>query len=71
MLPVQPLFKDLYHERWGDPDNPEPVNEPTRRLFSVRRMTDLPAALASLFHRQSPSRPSAWSFTLPIDRRLR
>lgn len=65
MVPISSLFKDLYEDCWGNPRNNHPAREVERgkRLFVllpfIRRFT------------RSRKHPDAWSFTIPIDRRLR
>lgn len=65
MIPISSLFKDLYEDRWGNPPNSHPAEEAERgkRLFVV-----LPFVRRST---SSHKGPDAWSFTIPIDRRLR
>jgi len=65
MLPVSSLFKDLYEDRWGIPRNRQLVEEAERgkRLFVL-----LPFIRRFTCNRKYPD---AWSFTIPIDRRLR
>ncbi|QWW66863.1 hypothetical protein [Rhizobium sp. WYJ-E13] len=65
MLPISSLFKDLYEDRWGIPRNRQLAEEAERGkrllvlLLFIRRFT---------CNRKDPD---AWSFTIPIDRRLR
>lgn len=64
MIPISSLFKDLYEDRWGNPRNNQPAEEAERgkRLF----------VLLPFMHRFiSRKGPDAWSFTIPVDRRLR
>jgi len=56
MIPIACLFKDIYNDRWGDPRYPTPGDPP---------------ACAGPLPRLRVRRPSAWSLTIPIDRRLR
>ncbi len=68
MSSISRLYADLYIERFGDPDDPEP--EVPRQLplgsdgFALR-------ILGIIFRRRLRKRATAWSFTLPIDRRFR
>ncbi|MBW9065730.1 hypothetical protein JNB71_20710 [Rhizobium herbae] len=55
MIPIACLFKDLYNDRWGNPRYPNPGD--------ARACAGPPRLRAR--------RPSAWSLTIPIDRRLR
>ena len=68
MSSISRLYADLYIERFGDPDDPEPeeARQPTvaPEGFAVR-------VLQAIFRRRVRKRASAWSFTLPIDRRFR
>lgn len=67
MLPIFLLYKDIYDERWGDLQDSGPAVEskpcprPSRWGLPV---------LAGIFRRRR-KRVTAWSFTLPIDRRWR
>jgi hypothetical protein len=65
MIPISSLFKDLYEDRWGNPRNSQPAEEAERgkRLFVL-----LPFTRRFISNRK---RPDAWSFTIPVDRRLR
>lgn len=60
------LFKDLYNDRWGDPENPDAV-EPCRtadRDGGTARTVF--ARLRRLFGHGRKG-PSAWSFTIPSE----
>lgn len=65
MIPISSLFKDIYEDRWGNPRNGQPAEEAERgkRLFVL-----LPFMRRFIGNRKGPD---AWSFTIPIDRRLR
>jgi hypothetical protein len=73
MLQTNHLFKDLYDERWGDPLDPNPAGQHAANGAGHRetRLFSLPGSLTWLLPRTNPPRPNAWSFTIPIDRRLR
>jgi hypothetical protein len=73
MFQTNDLFKDLYNERWGDPRDPNPVDERAAAIAGYRdaRLFSIPAVATRLLARADPARPNAWSFTIPIDRRLR
>lgn len=68
MSSISRLYADLYIERFGDPEDPEPEEARQSPVasegFAVR-------VLQAIFRRRLRKRASAWSFTLPIDRRLR
>ncbi len=57
------LFKDIYHERWGDPANPNAVGPPPGEGGGDAGRRGILRRLARFFRRRS--RPSAWSFTIP------
>ncbi|MGR9171269.1 hypothetical protein [Rhizobium sp. KDH_Rht_773_N] len=65
MIPVSSLFKDLYEDRWGNPRDGQPVEQPEsgKRLFVL-----LPFMRRFIAGRKLPN---AWSFTIPVDRRFR
>ncbi|MFT3999890.1 MAG: hypothetical protein QM684_06610 [Rhizobium sp.] len=64
-MTISYLFRDLYHDRFGDPANPNAVDPPSsKREASPSR--GFVGRLASLFrHRKHPS---AWSFTIPSEK---
>ncbi len=63
MLEVRYLFTDLYEDWWGSPQLREPKGNKAR--CDPQDNTEQQQAPAAL------KKPSAWSFTLPIDRRYR
>lgn len=58
------FFQDLYNDRWGDPENPKAVESPSKPEKDRAVAKGLFGGLRRLF-RRCPSRPSAWSFTIP------
>ncbi|TXI89027.1 MAG: hypothetical protein E6Q40_02870 [Cupriavidus sp.] len=58
------LFRDLYHDRFGDPANPNAVDPPSSRQENSPGR-GLLGRLAGLFRRRKHA--SAWSFTIPSD----
>jgi hypothetical protein len=73
MLQTNWLLKDLYNERWGDPLDHDPVGAPapSRDDRCQTSLFDVLALVVRLLLRPRPKRSDAWSFTIPIDRRLR
>jgi hypothetical protein len=62
MVPASFLFRDIYNDRWGDPDNPHAVDVPPAGARPNRKTL---GRLADLFSRHRRNRVDAWSFTLP------
>lgn len=58
------FFKDLYDDRWGDPENPDAV-EPSRAVDKDRTAGRGIIARVQRIFRNRRKRPSAWSFTIP------
>jgi len=59
------LFRDLYHDRWGDPANPNAVEPPPAEARGGCEPGIL-GRLANHFRRRR-GRPSAWSFTISAE----
>ena len=60
------FYRDLYHDRWGDPENsnavePSPIVDTDR--IAARGIVDR----LHRFFRRRRERPSAWSFTIPSE----
>ncbi len=68
MPPIPSLYADLYIERFGDPNDPEPetpIPSPKPPAGLAIRL------LRTIFRHGAHKKATAWSFTLPIDRRFR
>ncbi|MBB6487632.1 hypothetical protein [Rhizobium lusitanum] len=59
------LFKDLYHDRWGDPANPNAVGPPPSEGEGNAGKRGTLGWLTRFLHLRG--RPSAWSFTIPSE----
>lgn len=62
------FFKDLYNDRWGDPDSPDATEPRPATYKDSGDELGFLNRLRRLFRRRRPDRPSAWSFTIPSER---
>ena len=60
------FFKDLYSDRWGDPDNPNAAEPSSTADKDLNAAQGILGRLRRLFDRRR-NRPSAWSFTIPSE----